>query len=138
MRLSRRAEPLADRLQVGQQLAGVEAVGQRVDHRHPHVRGELGQPLVAGGTEDDGGHVPGDDPARVQQRLAAAEVGGLGVHDDRVAAQLGDAGLERQPGAQADLVEEDRHRPRPVERPVREPVGLHRRGEVEHLGLLGR
>ena len=30
----RAAEPLADGLQVGQHLAGVEPVGERVDHRH--------------------------------------------------------------------------------------------------------
>jgi hypothetical protein len=116
----------------------VEAVGQRVDHRDLHVGGQFGQPFVAGGAEHDRGHVPGDHPAGVQQRLAPAEVGRLGVDHDGVAAQFRDTGLERQPGPQADLVEEHGDRLRALERPVREPVGLHRGGQVEHGALLGR
>ena len=41
------AEPLPDGEQVGEQLARVEAVGQRVDHRNARAGGQLGEPVVA-------------------------------------------------------------------------------------------
>src|SRR5690606_27992814 len=42
------------------------------------------------------------------------------------------------PGTQTRLVEDDRDRSRPGERPVGVPLGLHAGGEVEHRRLLGR
>src|SRR5690606_19597622 len=75
----RTAEPLPDGQQVGQQLARVVAVGQRVDHRDGGGVGDLGEPLVAVGAQHDGGHVAGQHAGRVGQRLTTTEVGGLGV-----------------------------------------------------------
>ena len=80
----------------------MEAVGQRVDHRHRRRRGQLRDPLVAEGAEHDRGDVAGQHPGGVRERLAPAEVGGLRVDDDRVAAELGDAGLERDAGCAGD------------------------------------
>ncbi len=70
--------------------------------------------------------------------LAAPGVGAGAVDDQRVAAQLGDAGRERHPGAQRRLVEDDGDGARPGQRLVREPVGLEPGGQRQHLGLLGR
>ena len=57
---------------------------------------------------------------------------------ERVAAELGHADAERDPGAGRGLVEDDGHGPRPVERPARVAVLLHGSGQVEHGELLGR
>jgi hypothetical protein len=88
--------------------------------------------------EHHGRDVPGDDPAGVGEGLAPAEVGVLGVHDDRLTAQLGDPGLEREAGAQAGLVEEDRDRARAGQRGEPEPVRLHLGGQVQNVVLLLR
>src|SRR6185503_9643858 len=82
---------------------------------------------------------PGEHAGGVLDGLAAAEVGGLRVDDHRVPAQLGDADLERDSGAQRLLLEDDGHGATPSQWPVRvETVRLEPGGQVEHLGLLGR
>ena len=95
-------------------------------------------PLLAGGAPDDRRRLPGEHPGDVADRLAAADVRGLRVDDERGAAELGDADGERDAGAQRWLVEEDGDGPRARQRAAAEPVLLHRRGQGEHLGLLGR
>ena len=93
------AEALADRLQVGEHLAGVELVGERVDDRHrrgrrPSPRSAPAPPVRHTIAVD----VAGQHPGGVADGLAAAELAGLRVDDQRGAAELGDAGLERHAG----------------------------------------
>jgi hypothetical protein len=130
----RAAEPFPDRQQVGEELARVVPVGERVDHRYRRGRGERRQPLVGEGPDHDRVHVPRQHPRRVLDRLAPAEVRGLRVDDHRVPAELGDADLERDPGAQRRLLEDDRDRPAPqrlaVDRCEVEDGGLLHRAEV--------
>ena len=91
---------LGDGHQVGEDLAGVEVVGERVDHRAPSwprpsassrswpkVRQTIAATLAL---EDAGG---------VRDRLAAADLAGRPVDDQRVAAEVRDAGGEGDPGA---------------------------------------
>ena len=111
VRPGERAEPLDDRLQVRQDLAGMELVGQPVDHRYRAGRGKLLDALLAGGAPDDGGRLAGQHPGHVRDRLAPADMRGLRVDDQRQPAQLGDADLEGDPGAQRRLVEQDRRPP---------------------------
>src|SRR5690606_27370946 len=132
------AAPLPHGEQVGQQLAGVEPVGEGVDHRDGGGGGHLGEPVVAEGTHDDRLDVPGQHRGGVGQRLAAAEVGHLRVDDDRMPTELGDRDVEGDPGAQRRLVEQDRHRTGSGQRAVRERVALHRLGEVQHPRLFVR
>ena len=65
---------LADGLQVGEQLAGVELVGQRVDHRDAGVRGHRLEPVLAEGPPDDGRDLPAQHPGGVLDGLAAADL----------------------------------------------------------------
>ncbi len=65
-----RAEPLADRQQIRQDLAGVVAVGQGVDDRHPGVLRHLRQGRLGEGPPDDGGGLPAEHPGGVGHRLA--------------------------------------------------------------------
>ena len=91
------AEMFAQRLRVPQRLAGVVEVAQGVDNRH---RRPLGQPLDGGLLEDAGDDAvhPAVEVARdILQRLPDAD---RPVDEERVAAQLLDRQLERQPGAQ--------------------------------------
>ena len=53
-----------------------------------------------------------------------------------MAAELGDADLEREPGAGGVLVEDDGHTARPVERPALNGFAFSSRGQRQHLGLL--
>jgi hypothetical protein len=124
---------LADRLQVGEQLARVEPVGERVDHRHRAERGHLLDALLLVRPPYDRGDLAGQHPGDVADRFARADAGEPAVDRDRLAAEFGDADREGQLGAQGRLVEQQRDRLRAGERTVPVPVGLHRVGEVEHL-----
>ncbi|MPM93976.1 hypothetical protein SDC9_141118 [bioreactor metagenome] len=128
---------LPDRLQVGEDLAGVVLIGQRVDDRDPGVRRHLLDPLLPGGPPDDRGHVAAQHPGGVGDRLTAAHLGAGGVDDHRMAAELGDADLEGDPGAGRGLVEDHRDRTA-LERPAGGRVRLEGGGQIEDRGLLGR
>jgi hypothetical protein len=127
---------LADGEQVGQDLAGVELVGQRVDDRHAAVRSHLFDPVLAEGAPDDRCDLPAHDTGRVGDRLAHADVSQPGVDDHRDPAEFGDAGRERQLRAQRGLVEDEGNRLRAVQRLMPVPISLHRHGEIEHLAEL--
>ncbi len=132
-----RALALGERLQVGQHLARVELVGQRVDDRHASPRTAIAvEPLLAERAPHDRVDVAGQHLSGVLQRLLAAELGAAAVDDDGVAAELRDADLEREPGAGGVLVEDDRDTARPVERAAAERVLLQLGGQRQHLGLL--
>ena len=105
------ARALAHGLQVGEQLAGVEVVGEGVDHGDGADRGHPLDPLVGAGAPDDGGDLPVEHAGGVLDRLAPPELRPGGVDDQRVAAEVGDADRERDPGPGAGLVEERRPRP---------------------------
>ena len=139
VRVSPARRPWASRigLQVGEDLAGVEGIGQRVDYRHGGGRRHLGDPVLAEGTPHDRGHLPAQYPGRVGDRLAAPELRGLRVNQQRMAAKLGNSYRERNSGAGRWLIEQNGHGAGPGEGPVPEAVRLHRGGQVEHLGLLG-
>ena len=116
------AEPLAQGQQVGQGLAGVLAQGQRVDDRDGGLHREAFHDVVGG----DAGHDPLDEPLQVvgdvADRLALAEAHVAGGEIDPVPAELGHAGLERDPGPQAGVLEEHRQGPA-AERRVGMPAG---------------
>ena len=86
-------------LHVRQQLAGVEVVGEGVDHRHTRMGGELLDDGMGEGADHDHVHHPRQDPGAVGDGLAAAELGVPGGEEDGMAAELGHAGLEGDPGA---------------------------------------
>ena len=92
---------LADRLQVGEDLARVELVGQRVDDRHRADRRHLLDAVLAVGAPDDRGDLPGEHAGGVGDRLAHADAGQPAVDDDRVAAELGDADARTTAGCAA-------------------------------------
>ena len=129
---------LADGEQVGEQLAGVEVVGERVDHRHAGVGGHRVDLALGAGAPDDDRRLPAEHPGDVLDRLALADAGEAAVDGHGVPAQLGDAGAERRLGAQRLLVEDHRDGARAAQRLllVRRPLELG--GEGQHLGLLGR
>ena len=130
--------PLPDGLQVGQDLTGVVGVGERVDHRHPGVVRHLLQ-LAAGRTSARRSRRPaGRAPGRCRRSARRRRAGQPGVHDHRIAAELGDAGREGDLGPQRGLVEEHRDAAGTGERGDQERVGLERVGQVEDLGLLLR
>ena len=91
------AEMFAKRLRVAQRLAGVVEVAQGVDHRH---RRPCSQPLDGALFEDAGDDAihPAVEVARdILERLADAD---RPIDEERIAAQLLDRQLERQPRAQ--------------------------------------
>jgi hypothetical protein len=132
--------PLAfgDRLQVGQHLAGMELVGERVDHRHRCGRGHRGEPILAEGAPHDRIDVAGQHFCGVAQRLVAAQLGAAGVDHHRVPAQLGNAQLEREPGPGRAFVEDHCDTARSFERTMAQRILLQLGSQLEDFGLLYR
>ena len=130
---------LADREQVGEQLAGVELVGERVDDRHAGVRGHLLDRGLGVGPPDDHRGLPAEHPGDVGDRLALADAGERAVDHHRVAAELGDAGGEGRPGCAGWACRRSWRRCA-ARRAACASYGacLSVGGQVQHLGLLGR
>src|SRR5450759_1112007 len=128
---------LSDRRQVREELARVERVGQRIDDGHARVSRHLLDPRLLEGAPDDRRTHPTEHPGGVRDGLADADLGQVAVHQQRVATELSDPGAEGDLGAQRRLVEDDRDRPRPGERAVREAVLAQGERQDEHLALLG-
>ena len=128
---------LAHGLQVGEELAGVELVGERVEHRHAGVRRHGDDVALVGRAPHDRRGLAAEDAGDVLDALARPHRGQAAVDRHRVAAELGDAGGERHLGAQGRAVEDQGDRPRAGERLVVERLGLHPVGQVEDLEQLG-
>jgi hypothetical protein len=101
-----RAAVFEEGLHVGQQLARVRLVGQAVDHRHARVGGEFGQGAVGVGTDHHRIEHARHDDGAVADRLATAQLGVTGRQEDRLAAELDHAGLERHAGAGRGFLED--------------------------------
>ena len=125
------SEPLVEGEQVRQGLAGVLADGQPVDHRDRGPGGQLRHDLVGTGP----GHDAVDEALEVARHVAdglpPAEDDALG-EVDRMAAELGHPGLERDPCPEARLLEQHRERA-PLQRRVRVPA----LGQVLRLEIRG-
>ena len=95
------AEVLADGEQVGEHLAGVQQIGEAVDHGHVGVLRQLLDVLVREGADHDAVDVAREHARRVGDRLAAAELDVARREKQRVAAELVGADLERDARARA-------------------------------------
>ena len=106
---SNAAKVLIESHEIGQRLAGMLEVGERVDDRHARVGGHLGDGVVRVGAQHD--HIdPALDVARHVGNGFALAQGRTGLIDeDRVAAHGVDAGLEAEARAQAGLLEHQHH-----------------------------
>ena len=103
------AEALFEGHEVGDGLAGVLEVRERVDDGHVGVRGHLGDGVVREGAEDDDVHPALEVAGDVGDGLALAE-GSVGlVDEDGVAADGVHRGLEGEARAQRGLFEEHDH-----------------------------
>ncbi len=95
------AEALFKGEEVGDGLAGMLEVGERVDDGDAGAGGHLGDGVVRVGAQDHDGHPALDVVGHVGEGLALAE-GRLGlVDEDGVAAERVDGGLEGEPRAEA-------------------------------------
>lgn len=133
-----RATLLDEGEDVGQHLARVVFVGQPVDDRHARMRGKaLDDLLPEGADHDDVGHA-GDDLRRVFDRLTAPQLGIARVEEDRVAAELVDAGFERQARTRGILLEDHGQRAivQRVPRLVVLELGLEDLGTVQQVFVL--
>jgi hypothetical protein len=91
----RRSLVLADRQQVGEELARVEVVAQRVDDGHARALGHLLKARLGVGAPHDRGHLALEDARRVGRRLLTAELARRGRDDQGASAEIGDAHRER-------------------------------------------
>ena len=96
---------LLDGYQVGEDLAGVEIIGQGVDDRYAGGLRHLVEVVVSAGAPDDRGDVAGQDRAGVLEGFPLPHLRASTVYDDGVAAQLGDAGVKRKARARRGFVE---------------------------------
>src|SRR5512132_2064055 len=76
------------------------------------------------------------DPCGVADRLTATELGQRGIHDHRMATQLGNGGFEGDPGPRRRLVEEHRLCAGASEGTQLVWLGLERVGEIQDRELL--
>ena len=97
---------LEEGLHVGQQLAGVQVIGQAVDHRDAGVACELGQGAVGEGADHHGVEHARHDDGAIANGFAAAQLGIAWRQEDRLAAQLDHAGFEGQAGTGRGLFED--------------------------------
>ena len=130
------AAVLANREQVGEQLAGVEVIAEGVDHRYAGAVGHCFEPgLLIGSPDDRFGH-PLEHSGGIGWGLLAAELARRGGEDQRAAAELRDADVEGHSGTGRALVEDDRDRLWPFKRSCREAVLLESDREVKNFTLL--
>ena len=101
---------LVEREDVGEHLARVIFVGQAVDDRHARILGETLDDLLAERADHDDVDHARDDLRRVLDRLAASELRVARAEEHRVAAELEDAGFERETRARRILLEDHRER----------------------------
>jgi hypothetical protein len=102
-------EDLADRLEVRQELAGVELVREAVDHRDPRVARQGLDALLSEGPVHDRVRVAAEHPRGVLEGLSAPELRVARHERDGQAAELEHAHLERHAGSGGGLLEHDRH-----------------------------
>ena len=102
---------LSQGLEVGEHLAGMELIRQRIDHRNRCSRSDLVKSVLAEGPPHDRVDIAGQHPAGIGQCLVAAELSVAAVDHDGMPAELRDAHLEGEPGAGGVLIEDDRHTP---------------------------
>ena len=133
-----RSEPLAHRQQIGQRLAGMLEVGQRVHDRHVGRPRERLEPLLLERPQHDRVDVAGQHPAGVLDRLASPQLEVARGQDDRMCPQLRHGHLERDAGARARLLEDQRDRSTGEPALVRLGSSLHVGGEIEQLAELFR
>ena len=95
-----------------------------------------GQSFLREGPPHDRVDVAGQHLSGVLEGLLAPELGAAAVDDDGVPAELGDADLEREPGAGGVLLEDDGDAARALERAAAERILLQLGGQRQHLGLL--
>ena len=132
------AEVLVDRQQVGERLARVLEVRQRVHHGDRRRVRERLEPLLLERAEHDRIDVAREHAARVLDRLPAAELQVAGRQRDRVPAELRDPHLERHAGPGRGLLEDQRHRATRERVCVHLPVGLELSRKRQNGCELGR
>jgi hypothetical protein len=118
------SEHLAHRHVVGHALAGVEVIGQPVDHRNRRVGRQIENILVGKGAGHDEVDEARQHVGGVGDRLPAAELDVAARQEEGVSTELGHADLEAHPGAGRRLLEDHA-----------EALALERLGEPLGLGL---
>ena len=132
-----RAEALAQRQQVGERLAGVLQLAERVDDGHLGPLGKLVDSLVREGADGDPVRHARQHAGHVTHRLARARAHLLRPEVDGAPTEAVHGDLERDARAQRGLLEHEReHLPGQL-RPA--PITLDReRGVDELVELVGR
>ena len=105
------SKPLQQREIVGQRLAGMLQIAERVNHRHTSVLRHAFDGLLRERAQHNQVHPSLQVVRHVAQLLARIESFVSLVDKHRRAAQAHHSGLERQPGSQRRLLEEHHHLP---------------------------
>ena len=96
--------------QIGHCLAGMFPIGQRIDHWHGGIPGQVLQVLVSKYPGNDAVDVPRQDPSHVGDRLPDSQAYFITSHVQGVPAQLLHRNLEADLGPQRGLLEQQCHR----------------------------
>ena len=99
------ADQFAERVQIGQRLAGMGVIGQPVDHRASAVLGQSANGLMAVGADHDAVDVLAEHAGEIGHAFAGAEADVV-AQEQAAAAEVGHAGLETDARAQRRLLEQ--------------------------------
>ncbi len=92
--------------EVAQDLAGMQQIGEAVDHRNGGVACVALKRVLGKCSDDQAVQVAGEDPRRVFRRLLPAQLGVPRAHVEGVPAQLHHSHLKGDAGAGRGLLEE--------------------------------
>ena len=119
-------------LQVGHDLAGMRAFGQRIDHRHGGMLGKGQQHVVRETADGDGIDITRQHARGVLDALTAADLHILCREHQRRTAKLADPDLEGNAGTRRRLLKDHRHR-LSGKRPWPVLAGLQRRFHLSRM-----
>ena len=129
---------LFKRHEVGQRLAGVLKVRERVDDRHAGVGGHLGDGVVRVSAQHDDIDPAFDVARHIGDGLALAERRVGLIDEDGVAAHGIDSGLEGQACAQAGFLKHEHHLLGVKGMAILERIALDFVAQLENGAHLGR
>ena len=124
-----------DGLEIRENLAWVELVGQSVDHRMGGVFGHLLDPILPKRAPDHAiGHAV-EHACGIGDGLTSAQLGTGLIDDQRITTKLGDADGEAGTGTRAGFIEQYGDALRTGERLVVETILVELDGQFQHLLL---
>src|SRR5215469_1879233 len=136
LQTSQIAEAFLESEEIGQGLAGMKLVGERVDYGNGGVCGQLIQSFLGEDPRDDALHPALEIPSDIANRLTLAQPRGGVVQKDGRTAEIGDARLKRDTSAQGRFFENEDKDTAREGTPIAVRVRLHFPSQTQEVAQL--